>query len=55
MSKYKVEGNKKTGYDLMQLGGCGLWHPVSHHDSKERADRAMTRAMNRDIMSEWRS
>ena len=46
MSKYKVDGDKKTGYDLMQLGGCGQWHPVSHHDSKERADQAMTMAMN---------
>ena len=54
MRKYKVEGDKKTGYDLLKLEKCGLWEPVSHHDSRERADQAMTRAKNRDIMSNWK-
>ena len=54
MSKYKVDGDTKTGYDLLKLGACGMWEPISRHDSKERADQAMTRAKNRDIMSEWR-
>ena len=54
MSKYKVEGDKSIGYDLLKLEKCGLWEPISHHDSKERADQAMTRAKNRDIMSNWK-
>ena len=54
MSKYKVDGDKKTGYDVLKLGGCGLYEPISHHDSKERANQAMTRALNRDIMSSWK-
>ena len=50
MSKYKINGNRQMGYNLLTLGECGLWYPVSHHDSMELAEQAQTRAENRELM-----
>lgn len=46
----KIEGDKIGGYNLLKLGGCGLWQPISHHDSRERAEQAMERQEHLAVM-----
>lgn len=47
---YKITGSQGKGYKLKRLGGCGLWLTVSKHRSKQRAEEAMQREEDKDIM-----